>query len=75
MMEKSKQRLFETVVTVIPESSQQIKFLATYFDTTEGHALWLLDAFSRWQDDCLNDDSARSLNIDAFEVFSSELDH
>lgn len=75
MMDKSKQRLFETVVTVIPEPSQQIKFLATYFDTTEGHAVWLLDSFCRWQDDCLNDDPADSLNIGTFEVFSSELEH
>ena len=75
MIDKSKQRLLETVVTVIPEPSQQIKFLATYFDTTEGHASWLLDSFCRWQDDCLNDDSADSLNIETFEVFSSELEH
>lgn len=53
-------RLFETC-TALLQIPEQIEFIAAYFNTTTGHAVWLLDRFKN------RDDSE-------FDVYSSELD-
>ena len=53
-------RLFATCVATL-KLPDQVQFIASYFNTTTSHAIWLLDHFKR------NNDPD-------FMVFSSELD-
>jgi len=60
-------QLFKACVETLPKQ-KQIKFLASYFETTERHASWLLDSYHRYIDECHSDIAAANLaaRLDSF---------
>jgi len=43
-------RLFETCTAVL-QVPEQVQFVASYFNTTTGHATWLLDMYKKRTDE------------------------
>lgn len=54
------QQLFSACTQTL-DKPQQIAFIAAYFTTTNRHAEWLLEAYSRYVDEC--ESEASTLNL------------
>jgi len=54
---------------------KQIKFIASYFETTDSHAEWLLDAYQRYVDQCHSDASTSNLANRLASFVTEETQH